>query len=1278
MAENIAPSPWRRVRRVLVSRPVLVVAGAFVFYVVFGYFAVGPLLRHFLPQVVQSRLDSRASVRDVRFDPLRLTLTAEDFRLTTPRGQPLAGFHRLFVDFAPSGLFDWAWSFRRINLDQPQVDVAIARGGAMNWDGLVSALRRGAGSQKPSNTIVRLVIDQLQIKGGSLRLSDADRTVPYATRVGPLDVALSNLSTLPRDRGAYALSLQFPEQHATLRWKGYVGLNPLVSGGQAELTGLDLAAAARAVPGLDARLRITGGTAAVRAAYSAVLGESGLQWAVNELGVDVDALGATASGATLQLRQARLAQGRIDGSARTAAVQSLSVAGLTASRGSVAAALDSAQFRGASLDWGTMRAALQGVALQSLQARSGQARFDAAEATAGPATFDLRSTALDLPHLALRDGRLRPATGGQAPWLTLPSLRVDAVHADLGGRTIRIGSADLKAGDARMTRLADGRFDLLQALSANAGRAADPPAPKAPATATATAPTPTPTPAGWTIDLQRFKLALARLDYADRSFAQPLALRVGDIAADGGARVGIAPGQSPAVAVHGLTVGLGALALRSGDAELARWHQATLGATDVALQHGKPRVQAGIVRVDGLGADVQLGRDGLNWAHAFGPAPGAAVGPKPSPRAGASALPDVTVQGVELHDFSVHLLDSATPTPIRLDLVGGDAQAHKLSLDLRQPVPVSLRFAVQQGGRFDASGQIAPEPLRGKANLHLQGLALAPFGPLLQPYVRLLLTSGSASAAGTVQLAPGTKQPRITYAGTATVDNLALVEPAGRTPFLGWRRLTANGLSVDSAPLTVRVRDLAAVEPYGHVVLNPDRTLNVQAILLTRKPASPSPAPAAKPAAAASPAWSLRIDRTGIENADIDFEDQSIKPDFRVRMQKLSGVINGLSSAPDSSAQVALDGQVNDYGQASVHGRLQPFHAIGATDMTLRFRNLDMASVSPYSGKFAGRQIQSGRLDAVLRYRIHDGAMQGDNQFTLTRLRLGAHVDSPDAVNLPLDLAIAVLENSQGVIDIDLPVSGDLNNPKFSYGHIIWQAIVNVLTKVVTAPFRALGALLGGAGGQAPQDVHFAAGSAALAPPERETLQRLAEALIKRPRLELRVPPTSDPALDVAALQDAAVRRQVLQRLGVTSAADASPGPLDLADARTRNAVQALYIDHFPTSAMLALERSLPKTPQRPYALQHAMLEQVARTVTIPDAAVAALALARAQAVVAALTAGNPALPAVRVREAPPAVDSTATGRTVVLKLDLAPGAPLPSAPASAPQAASAPAVQGR
>jgi hypothetical protein len=1275
---NTVHTVWSRLRRIALSLPVLIVAGLFILYVALGYLAVGPLAAHYIPGLAQSQLDSRATVGKVAFDPLRLDLTVDRLQLSTPQGVPLAGFDKLFVDFAPASLWRWAWTFHQIRIDQPQVNVAIAKGGTMNWDALVRALKRGSKSAKPSDTIPRVMIEQLQIAGGTVRYADANRDHPYTTRLTPLNLQVNDLSTLPKARGQYALSLLLPQQKATLRWKGYLGINPLVSGGEAELTGLDLAATAHAVPNLSRTLRIASGTATIRAAYSVVLGNTGLQWAVNDLGARVEDLNAKAAGADLQSQTLQLDKARIDGSAQTASLQALAFTGLSAATGTNRMALQTAQLQGAQFDWGKRQVAFGPLRLQDIQGQIGQATVQAARLQTQPGTVDLARQALQLPQAALQDLQLQPQLGKAAPWLQLPTLEVDALQADLAQHRVQLGAVQIDSASVRLARLPDGQIDLLQAMNAASAKTAAEPAPQ-PQVADKVAAR---AAADWTVAVQRIATRLQAVDYTDQSFKAPLHLQIKDATLDTALRATLSVGAPAQLQASDLQLKLGAMLAESRAQPLAHWRSLQLGPTQIDLPGSSAmRIRAGALSVDGLHAQVQLGKDGLNWAQAFAPLATAASPGTANPATRKPAVePDLQLKNLTLRNLSAQLTDSMAPEPIRLDLIQGQASAQNLGLDLSKPVPLQLRFALKQGGQFSAHGQLAPQPLAGTLQVQVQQFALLPFGSLLKPFVRLLLTSGTASMDGTVRLRAGQGiAPQVTYTGRAQVDNLALVEPDGRTPFLGWRQLAASGMTVDTAPLSVAITDLQAVEPYGRIVLNPDRTLNVQAILLTRKPAA-APAPAARTEQGPDQPLplALRIDRTAIDNADVDFADQSIKPEFRVRMQKLSGVINGLSDAPDSSAQIELDGQVNDYGQAKVRGRLQPFRATNATDVTLDFRNLDMAAISPYSGKFAGRTIESGRLDARLEYKIQKAQMQGDNQFIITRLKLGPHVDSPDAMNLPLDLAIAVLENSDGVIDINLPVHGDLNSPKFSYGGIIWQAIVNVLTKVVTAPFRALGALFGGGGGQPPQDVHFAPGSAELAPPEREKLLQIAQALSKRPRLELQVPPTVDPVLDAAALQHAAVRRQVLARLGVNVPPEANPGPLDLGSARTRNAIDALYLDQHPTSALEALKASLPKDSKEEYPLQHALLAQLAKAVVIPQAGLDALAQRRAKVVAAALTSGASALPSVRVQIEPAVKPVSGAQKDVTLKLGLG-TAPAAAAAATAPSApASAAASQGR
>ena len=159
------------------------------------------------------------------------------------------------------------------------------------------------------------------------------------------------------------------------------------------------------------------------------------------------------------------------------------------------------------------------------------------------------------------------------------------------------------------------------------------------------------------------------------------------------------------------------------------------------------------------------------------------------------------------------------------------------------------------------------------------------------------------------------------------------------------------------------------------------------------------------------------------------------------------------------------------------------------------------------------------------------------NQFTL-----GERVEAPNAINLPLDLAIALLSDSEGKIDVAMPVSGNVDNPEFNYGHVIRQAIVNLITKIVTAPFRALGGLLGDKGQQM-DAIAFNPGSDRLLPPELKKLKKVSEALEKRPRLGLVVQGRFDPEVDGEALRTERVQRALAEEMGAKPAPDENPGP---------------------------------------------------------------------------------------------------------------------------------------
>jgi outer membrane protein OmpA-like peptidoglycan-associated protein len=370
-------------------------------------------------------------------------------------------------------------------------------------------------------------------------------------------------------------------------------------------------------------------------------------------------------------------------------------------------------------------------------------------------------------------------------------------------------------------------------------------------------------------------------------------------------------------------------------------------------------------------------------------------------------------------------------------------------------------------------------------------------------------------------------------------------------------------------------------------------------------------APVARPA--------ITIGRLRVENGRLDVADRTLTPPFAATVHDLAGAIAGLTTDEEAPARVELNGRVGQYGEARVRGALEPVAPATRTNMQVTLRNLALADFTPYAVKFAGYRIESGRLSATLRYRVREGRLVGSNQLEFDRLKLGEKVESAGALDLPVDLAVALLTDAEGRINLAIPVSGDLRDPQFDLGGLIAMALRNTLAKIVSAPFRALASLLGHDTAADELDhVSFDPGSASLAPPEEEKLAHIAEALVARPQLTLSVRAGYDPQADTQALKRAAVLREVAKRAGYSAAAGAgAPAALDLRDAKVRRAAEGLYLAHVGT----AFDLGALKPREQGYGQR--LINALAAKTELPADAPAALAQRRAQAVRDALARGG-------------------------------------------------------
>ncbi|MDE2138811.1 MAG: DUF748 domain-containing protein [Gammaproteobacteria bacterium] len=384
----------------------------------------------------------------------------------------------------------------------------------------------------------------------------------------------------------------------------------------------------------------------------------------------------------------------------------------------------------------------------------------------------------------------------------------------------------------------------------------------------------------------------------------------------------------------------------------------------------------------------------------------------------------------------------------------------------------------------------------------------------------------------------------------------------------------------------------------------------------------------------------MSIGTVKMVNGSADYTDLWIKPSFALDMRSLNGTVTGLSSDPKSRAKLALDGKLASYSPLHIAGELNLLSAALYTDVTLSFKDLDLTIVNPYSGYFVGYKIDKGKLSVDVAYKIDQRQLKAEQHFVVDQLELGDRVDSPEAMHLPFKLAVALLKDTNGVIDLALPMSGSLDDPQFRIGPIIWKVFVNLIEKAVTAPFALLGHLFGG--GEHMNVVEFAAGSAELGKPAQEQLASLEKALQQRPQLKLDVPIVASAGLDRTQLARAAVEAALAAR-----GAPADPAKrfqLLLEQFRAGLGKEA------PLPASVAAAQAAKKKDPDTLAAANADLEAaLIAHAQVPDADLEQLGRARAAAIQNALLAGGQIDPGrVFIVNAPPKPD---TGDTVKVEM---------------------------
>ena len=615
------------------------------------------------------------------------------------------------------------------------------------------------------------------------------------------------------------------------------------------------------------------------------------------------------------------------------------------------------------------------------------------------------------------------------------------------------------------------------------------------------------------------------------------------------------------------------------------------------VEFSMARRDVGVRRLDIRGArvDVARERDGsISLARLAKPAAAPAE---------ASERPwTLHADVIAIDEASVNVEDRTTSPAARMRLAPIKLTVNDWTTARDSRLKLDAQVGIDGRGIFSARGDVGLEPLGGALAVDLQGFPLASIQPYLAQATAMTLHSGRLGVKGELAFTAAADAPLASkFSGELKIEDLRTTDALLREDFVKWRALTVSGIEFQQSPERLRIERIVAREPYARLVIAQDGSLNLSSVLVPRKNGGSEP----------SARFPVAIRTVQVIGGSANFADYSVQPSFATGIVGLSGQVTGLSSAPDSRAKVALTGRVDQHSPVDLSGEVNLLSADVYTKLALNFRNIELTSFNPYSGKFAGYNISKGKLSTEMSYHVEARKLDARHHVVVDNLEFGDKTESKDAAPIPIKLGVALLKDRRGVIEVDLPVSGTLDDPEFRLGPVIWKALVGMLTRIVTAPFAALGALFGG--GEELAFVEFEPGSAALTETARGKLVTLAKGLVERPQLRLNVPYTLAPAADSVV-----VARQALHAL--VPPVDAGKPIDDVAKRKRLEALETVYRARLKTMPAYPVPVQGSKDPgvdARLGFVEAALLDQLKPT----PSALEALAQMRAGAVRDALLA---------------------------------------------------------
>ncbi|MEE3634471.1 DUF748 domain-containing protein [Pseudomonas sp. AL 58] len=601
---------------------------------------------------------------------------------------------------------------------------------------------------------------------------------------------------------------------------------------------------------------------------------------------------------------------------------------------------------------------------------------------------------------------------------------------------------------------------------------------------------------------------------------------------------------------------------------------ASLSVSETSIDLAKQLVTVGKIRSEKLETWAALEADGqLDWQKLFASQPAKAKpAEKTEPATATPATKETTgtntpskpwqvlLRDVQLRNYQVHLTDRTHKEPVALEVGPLNLDLQNFDSLNQSPFTLKLDTGVGKQGKLQASGDVNLAPVSSKLNVVTRDIDLRVAQAYISPFIRLELRSGMLNSDLDVDL-KNTAPLAFSITGKAQVNQLHTLDTIKNRDFVKWQQLNLDGLEYRHGD-ALSIAKVNLQQPYARFMINEDRTTSVDDLLIPQPAGSPQKA--RNTSTSSAKPLGIHIGEIAINDGSANFADFSLTPNFATAIQQLNGRIGTIDNRQPKPANVDIKGKVDRYAPVTIKGALNPFDPMASLDIATSFKRVELTTLTPYSGKFAGYRIRKGRLNLDLHYLITKGQLKAENKLVLEQLQLGEKVDSPDAVDLPIRLAVALLKDTEGKISIELPISGDLNNPQFSVMPIVWQTLRNLVMRAAQAPFKFIGGLVSGGDAQDLGSVAFTPGSSDLSSDAKGALDKLASALKARPELRLEIEGTSAQSSDGPLIAEQRLEREyqatyykMLQRRGDKVPAQATQ--LQVPDDEKPAMLEAIY-----------------------------------------------------------------------------------------------------------------------